>query len=259
MTKVPYITKLASIALMTTVFAPTLVHAADLANSEPEIEAPLSANPYYLSIFAGAVFPTDDVGYTNGITVVDVDLDTGYTIGAAIGKRFTEYSNNGYTPRLELAFRYASTDVDAINFSGNGPAQEVVIGNSQVSYATFGVNGYIDADDAFGDGITPYIGAGLGVALVDQNIVYNGAGLNLNDDDTVFTWNVTAGVNFELNEQVSLFTDVGFHQLVDTSSLRRIGGAAVGGGAGPGGGIFEDDNNSIVARVGLSVSFDAFN
>lgn len=259
MTKAFNIAKYTSIALAATLYSPTLVNAADLANGEPEIEAPLSANPYYLSIFAGAVFPTDDVDYTNGQTVVNVDLDTGYTIGAALGKRFTEHSRDGFTPRLELAFRYAENDVGALNFSGNGPAQEVVIGDSQVSYTTFGVNGFIDADDAFGDGITPYLGGGVGVALVNQNIVYNAAGLNLNDDDTVFTWNVTAGVNFELNEQVSLFTDVGFHQLVDTSSLRRVAGAPAGGGSGPNGGIFEDDNNSIVARVGLSVSFDAFN
>lgn len=253
------ITKFSALVFATTVALPAMSVAADLAVNEPEIEVPLSANPYYLSIFAGAVFPTENVEYTNGITVVDTELETGFTIGGAIGRRFTEHSADGFTPRLELAFRYAETGVDALNFSGNGPAQEQVIGDSQISSTSFTVNGYIDADDAFGDGITPYLGGGIGVALVNQNIVYNAAGLNLNDDDTVFTWNVTAGVNFELNENVSLFTDVGFHQLVDTSSLRRVGGAPVGGGTGPGGGIFEDDNNSIVARVGLSVSLDAFN
>lgn len=253
------IAKLASIVFVASLTAISVSVAADLANGEPETEAPVSANPYYFSIFAGGVFPTDDVNYTNGITVVNTELETGYTVGAAIGRRLIEHSKDGFTPRLELAFRYADNDVDALNFSGNDPASEVVIGDSQVSYAAFTANAFIDADDAFGAGITPYLGVGIGVALVNQNIVYNAAGLNLNDDDTVFIWNVTAGVNFELNENVSLFTDVGYHQLVDTSSLRRIGGAPVGGGTGPGGGIFEDDNNSIVGRVGLSVSFDAFN
>lgn len=258
MSKILGISKFTALALTATVAMPSLVYAADLTGNEPALEAPVSANPYYLSIFAGGVFPTDDVEYTNGITVVDTELDTGYTIGAAFGKRFLQHSQNGFTPRLEFAFRYADTDVDEINFSGNGPGAEVVIGDSDVTYTTFTVNGYIDADDAWGAGVTPYIGGGLGVALVNQDIVYNGAGLNLNDDDSVFTWNVTAGVNFAITENVSMFTDVGYHQLVDTSSLRRIGGAAVGGGAGPGGGIFEDDNNSVVARIGLSVSFDSF-
>jgi len=258
MPKIHDTVKFVVLTLVTGVAMPSLAVAADLTGGEPELEAPVSANPYYLSIFTGAVFPTDDVEYTNGITVVDTDLETGYTIGAAFGKRFFEHSQNGFTPRLELAFRYADTDVDELNFSGNGPGAEVVIGDSDITYTTFTANAYIDADDAWGAGITPYIGGGLGVALVNQDIVYNAAGLNLNDDDTVFTWNVTAGVNFEINDQLSWFTDIGYHQLVDTSSLRRIGGAPVGGGSGPGGGIFEDDNNSIVARVGLSVSFDSF-
>jgi len=256
MSKVFDITKftvtLATVALV----APLSSYAADLVDNTPEIEAPLSANPYYLSIFAGAVFPTSDVDYTNGLTTVETDLDTGYTIGAAIGKRFLEHSNNGFTPRLELAFRYAENEVDSLNFSGNGPGAEVVGVGSQVSYTTFTANGFIDADDAWGSGITPYIGGGLGLGLVNHDIIYNGAGLNLNDNnDAVFTWNVTAGANFELNDRVSLFTDVGYHQLVDTSSVRRIGSNAVGG---PGGGVFEDDNDSIVARIGLSVSFDSF-
>lgn len=259
MSKTLNIAKLAAFALAASLTAPTTSVAADLVNNDPIIETPVSSNPYYLSIFAGAVFPTEDVEYTNGITAVNTELDTGFTVGAAIGRRLTEHSRDGFTPRLELAFRYAETDVDELNFSGNGAGAEVVIGDSNVSYTTFTANAFIDADDAFGDGITPYIGGGVGVALVNQDIVYNAAGLNLSDDDTVFTWNVTAGVSFELNENVSLFTDVGYHQLVDTSSLRRIGGVPVGGGAGPGGGIFEDDNNSIVGRVGLTVSFDAFN
>ncbi len=245
----------ASLALSLAI--PSISYAADLADNDPELVAPVSANPYYLSIFAGGVFPTDDVEYTNGLTVVDTELETGYTIGAAFGKRLLEHSRDGFTPRLELAFRYAENEVDALNFSGNGPGAEVVGVGSQVSYTTFTANAYIDADDAWGDGVTPYIGGGLGLGLVNHDIIYNAAGLNLNDsNDAVFTWNVTAGVNFELNEKVSLFTDVGYHQLVDTSSVRRIGSTAIP--AGGGAGVFEDDNNSIVARIGLSVSFDSF-
>ncbi len=228
-------------------------HAADAV--VPEEVLPVSANEHYISIFAGGVFHTDNVEYTNGITVVDTDFDAGYTIGAAIGKRLPEHSFNDFTPRLELAFSYSENEVDTINFSGNGPGQEVVTAGSQASAVTFLVNGFLDADDAFGEGITPYFGGGIGLGLVNHNLNYNG-GLNLNDNnDAVFAWNVTAGVSFEINENVDFFTDVGFHQLVDTSSVRRNGAVAL---AGAGGGEFEDDINSIVARVGLSVSFDGF-
>lgn len=231
--------------------------AADITNPDDPVQIHEGKGDWYVSLFAGGKFLTDDVDYSNGLTIVGTDFDSGYTLGGALGYRWTEHQFGGFIPRTEFEFNFSENDVDTINFSGNGPGNEVVAPGSNVSSVGLLANLFLDAPDALGDGITPYFGGGIGLNIIDHSLIYNGPGLNLNDNnDTVFAWHVTAGVDIEINEQVSFFTDVGFHQAVDAGSIRRIGSNPVP--AGPGGGFFEDDINSIVVRGGLKISFDGF-
>lgn len=222
------------------------------ADGHEDFRAP---SPWYASVFAGGNFITDDPSFTNGITQVDVDYDGGFVVGGAIGYRWVGALGSGLTPRTEVEVSYQENDVSAINFSGNGPGQEVVNGDSDTTAFNVLFNLYLDADNALGNGITPYFGGGIGFSVVDHSIFYNGANLNLDDTETDFRWHLTAGVNVAVSESVSIFGDIGYHQIVDTGSLRRIGAAPVGGGAGPGGGIFEDDIGSVLVKVGARVGF----
>lgn len=215
-------------------------------------EAPDSrANPWYVSIFGGGNFITGDVDYSNGITTVQTDFDGGFTLGGAIGRKW-DNGGGGLVARTELEFNYSENSVDTIDFSGNGVGQEMVAAGSQASAVGILANLFFDAEHLLGDRVTPYFGGGVGVNIINHNLLYNG-GLNLNDDDdVVFAWHVTGGLKFAINETASFFTDVGFHQAVDTSSIRRNGAATL---VGAGGGRFEDDINSVVVKAGVTVGF----
>ncbi|MEM7212075.1 MAG: hypothetical protein AAF479_09290, partial [Pseudomonadota bacterium] len=142
--------------------------------------------------------------------------------------------------------------VGTVDFSGNGAGNEVLASGSNVSAFSAFANVFIDADTLIGNGITPYIGGGVGIARTNFDIVYGGAGLNLNDTDTSFAWHVTGGVKYALNQRTSVFTDVGYRQIVNASSIRRRGATALSGAAG---GSFEDSIDNIAVRVGISVNF----
>ena len=244
----------AKVPILSSVFVAllTLSIPAAVASSYSE---PGQKSRWYASIFAGGNFVTDDPNFSNGINQVEVDYDSGYTIGAAIGYRWVGALGTGLTPRTEIEVSYQQNDVSSINFTGNGPGQEVVNGDSDTDAFNVMFNLYFDADNALGNGITPYFGGGIGFSVVDHSIFYNAANLNLDDEETDFRWHVTAGLSVAVSNKMSVFGDIGYHQIVDTGSLRRIGANPVGGGGGPGGGVFDDDIGSILVKAGIRVGF----
>ena len=66
------------------------------------------------------------------------------------------------------------------------------------------VNGYYDFDT--GGPYKPFVSAGLGYAKFDINdFNFVGSGLpSVNDDDTVFAYQLGGGVGYALNERVSI-------------------------------------------------------
>ncbi len=215
-------------------------------------QAAAEEKDWYASLFAGAVVPTGDVDYTNGTTTVDTGFSTGFTFGGALGYKWNDIDLAGFTPRTEIEVNYSENNVSSLNFSGNGPGFENVFEGSQASSVSILGNIFIDGPELLDTGIVPYVGGGVGLAITNHNVFYN-AGLNLNDDgDTSFTWHVTGGVKYPLTDSVSLFTDVGFRQIVNASSERRFDALPIAGG---GGGLFEDDINSVYVRSGLTIGF----
>lgn len=242
-------------ALLAGMGAVATVQAADLGGSIKDDYAPeQTALPkhWYISIQGGGNFITDDVEYSNGQRTVDTDFDSGFNIGAAFGYRWHNVKLGGLVPRTEVEVSYSENEVGSLDFSGNGPGNEPLAADSQISSVNVLFNLFFDAKNALGRGITPYFGGGIGFSVINHDIVYGGAALNLSDDDTAFAWHVTAGVDFAISDSVSLFTDVGYHQVVDAGSERRAGLLSI---VGPNGGRFEDDIDSVVVKGGLRVNF----
>lgn len=236
-------------------FGATPSMSADLGEGDPEIESEpesVRSKAWYVSVFGGGNFITDNVGFTNGITTDDTDFDSGFTLGGAVGYRWHNARLGWLVPRTEFEVNYSENDVDTLDFSGNGIGNEVVNSDSNVSSVSFLANLFFDAPNAFGNGITPYFGGGIGVSVVNHDIIYNAVGANLSDTDSAFTWHLTAGASIDINDSASVFADIGYHQIVDAGSIRRIG---VNPAGGAGGGRFEDDIDSVVAKVGVRVNF----
>lgn len=233
--------------------AATPLTSAQAADLDPVAEvAQTNRFDFYASLYGGVNIDVGNTDFTNGLTTVETDFDTGFQFGGALGYKWNNYNLGGLTPRTEIEVNYFDRNVGALNFSGNGPAPEVVIDDSQVSGVGVLGNVYLDWTNAFDSGLTPYVGGGIGVSFVNNNIIYNGAALNLNDQDTAFTWQVGAGVSHEITENASVFVDARYQQILNVDSLRRVGGVAAGGA---GGGIFEDDVDSVLVRTGISIGF----
>ena len=206
---------------------------------------------WYLSVNVGASISANTPVFTNNITTIETEFNTGTRFGGAIGFRWNPEKSNGMSPRTELEINYSKNSADRLNFSGNGPGDETLAGDSQVSSIGILVSQYVDFRTQ-GRKMTPYLGAGLGFSRVDFDLLYNAPGLNLSDKDTAFAWHITGGASFALTNNASTFFDVGYHQTKNAGSLRRIGGRLL---TGAGGGRFEDSLSTVVLRTGITVGF----
>ena len=142
------------------------------------------------------------------------DFDPGITATAAIGySRFTPRAVADPRIELELSYRYNATDsLGAQSLDGDAH--------------TFGamVNGFLDIRTNLP--VVPFIGAGYGYAHVRYDDDGAGVAPPIDDDDTVFAYQLMTGLTYELGGDRS----IGFeYRYFDAESLRftNSGGANV--------------------------------
>ncbi|NQW02387.1 MAG: OmpA family protein [Rhodospirillales bacterium] len=128
------------------------------------------------------------------------DSDLGYGLSAAVGNAF----GNGW--RAEGEINYRKTAVDSLgNASGAG----------DISGAGLMINGYYDFNR---DSVwTPYVGAGIGRALISYNGVSPVGSSRIDDDDWVFAYQAIGGVSYKLQDQASIFSEYRYFGTADTS------------------------------------------
>jgi len=152
-----------------------------------------SAEGLYLSgNIGGAILSDSDVTNTkpagnNG----SLSYNSGVALGVAVGYDY------GNSMRAELEIEYQKNDTDKFNPSGSG----AINANGDISSTAFLANGYYDfhSESAF----TPFVTGGLGFASLSANDV-NVAGFKVNDDQTVFAYQVGLGVAYAVNEKVAV-------------------------------------------------------
>lgn len=138
----------------------------------------------YISVSTGITMLADSY-LTLPEGTANVDFETGYNIGAALGYDFGP-------ARLETKITFRDNEANRISSQGEKTASD---GN--FSSLSFMVNGYLDFRNR--SIVTPFITAGLGYA----NVEYENF-----DDHTGFTYLVGGGGAIALNERVSL--DLGY-------------------------------------------------
>jgi len=151
--------------------------------TSPAYSAETTVGPY-VSANLGLAMPTDADAKESSGPVQNISYDTGWTLGAALGYNF------GNT-RLEGEVAYQKADEDKATFLG------VTLDSTWgISTLSFLVNGYYDFTNS--SAFTPYLSAGLGFAKVK----WAGDGDSVND--TVFAYQVGAGVGYALSKNVTL-------------------------------------------------------
>lgn len=146
----------------------------------------IAADGPYVSGSVGATW-IDDIEDDG----VEVEFDTGYNLGIALGYTMSQF-------RLEGELGYAQADADELSVDGVGS----VSADGDVSATRFMANGYWDigTETAF----TPYLGLGIGAAIVSVNDLEVMNIKVLDDDDTVFAYQFMAGIGYSVSKAVVL-------------------------------------------------------
>jgi opacity protein-like surface antigen len=155
-----------------------------------------SAEGPYVSGNLGIAMASDSDLSETGATGT-MEFDQGFAFGVAAGYGFGSTRVEG-----EIAYQKNDYDKLSINVPGVGSWSTDVDGDA--TSTAFLVNGYYDFKN--NSSITPFIGAGLGFAKVDVGAIsVPGFGtVTTSADDTVFAYQIGAGVGFAVNEKVSL-------------------------------------------------------
>jgi opacity protein-like surface antigen len=144
----------------------------------------------YISAQVGGTYLTDSQisDYYGGASL---DYVPGFTAGLAGGVKYGMF-------RVEGEFGYQTNEIDSINSydtEEDGPyAGE---GKGDVSAWSFLANFY--ADFATGTPVTPFVTAGMGMAIVQLNDFFGG-----DYNDKVFAYQVGAGLSYAINPKMNI-------------------------------------------------------
>lgn len=176
---------------------------------------PVVAEGLYVELSPGSSFPQESGISGEGFSG-KAELDPGLVVGGAIG-----YSWRPASPRWELSLSYRENKIDKL--TGYGGALEVTGDVSTFAVLTGPIH-----DFHLGGPITPYIGAGIGIAIIDIDRSSSVEVLVVNDDATVFAWNVLLGASYALNDKIDL--SFGYRYLGTTKPEFKT--TVPGGGSG---------------------------
>ena len=185
-----------------------------------------SSGPY-VSGALGVTQPSDwDI--TGGTVNTKQESDPGFAGAIALG---TTFSDNW---RAEGELSYSNANVDS--FSGTN-------GSGETSMFGLMFNGLYDFKT--NSRWTPYIGAGIGAAVIKASDLSPVGGSRISKSDQVFAYQGIAGVNYKIDDQLGLFTEYRYVGTADRD-LRTDSGIAV-----------ESDSGEHRIMVGLRWSFGA--
>ncbi len=170
-----------------------------------------SSGDWYVSVFAGgsSLQEVDTRYVAFGYTV---EFDNGYVVGASVGRNINE------SWRIEGELSHAQYDANAFAFLGgaNAPASEGL----EATYLL--ANVWYDIPTS--SKISPYVGGGIGIARLKGDVLFsNGFGF-LPSDDTAFTYQLGAGINFPVSSRMTIDAGYRFKVTSKTQFTDRGGG-----------------------------------
>ncbi len=220
---------------------------------------------FYVSLSGGVEFFTDSefIGVQNpdaGVpgtsgspAVVDVDFDTGYNIRGAVGYEFSRGFISFLKPSVELEVGYAQADVSSGVFNGGNQSfgGDIDVVTIQANY---------NSDIIFTDNqkIIPYFGGGLGIGIVDSNIVYfpnNGVATDptfgVFGSSTQFSTNNRIGLKARVSKNFDIFAEGRYTRISSGDFERRF----IAGGADGFNADVSSDTDTFSLGLGLRKRF----
>ena len=146
--------------------------------------------------FGLGITATDDTSFQVAPGTIDTEFEDDWNYSVAYG-----WKREGYRYEAELVL--GEDDVSSHTLNGGAPLEGPTGG---INMAGLLFNGYYDFSTA--SAFTPYVGAGLGVAMVEAE-GFGVAGIPdvLDDDDTVIAYQLMAGIGYDLSERTNIFAE----------------------------------------------------
>ena len=138
---------------------------------------------------------SSDITLADTFTIEDNVMGGSVAIGTSV-----KTSNGNVRAELEYNKNQNAEKSFAMNFAGVVDFQ----GNLEVETQSVMLNGYYDIDT--GSKLTPYVGAGIGLAKTEATLT--GLGYSQSVDDNTFAWQVGAGVGYNVTEKITV--DAGY-------------------------------------------------
>ena len=163
--------------------------------------APAIADGPYVGVQAGATFLKDSE-FSDFSGRLDAEYDPGYTVGGVVGYKMSLFRIEG-----ELSYRQNDWD-DITDLSVGAVSIPSVSGlgldvDAEQTALSFMANAFVDFENP--TPFTPFVMAGIGAAYIDlDDFSVAGVSLAINEDDTVFAYQVGAGVAMGFTEALAL-------------------------------------------------------
>ncbi len=153
----------------------------------------------YVSAQGGATFLLNADHDGAGAADFETEHDTGWNAGGSLGVDFGEF-------RTEFELNYRENDVDKLKAPGLTDSSP----GGSISVFSFLLNAFYDFENR--TGFTPYIGAGVGGAVVSLDKVtdFTGTVANVNAEQTVFAFKGIVGGSLALTPRIDLTVDYSF-------------------------------------------------
>ena len=149
----------------------------------------------YLTFGLG-ITATEDTSFEVAGGTIDTEFDDDWNYSAAYG-----WKRDGYRYEVELVG--GEDEVKSHTLNGGAPLAGPTGGMNMLAVM---FNGYYDFSTA--SAFTPYVGGGLGIAMIEAE----GFGVAaipdvLDDDDTVLAYQAMAGIGYDINEKTNIFAE----------------------------------------------------
>jgi opacity protein-like surface antigen len=166
---------------------------------------PAQADTLYFAVQAGV--STQPSSSNEGTPASNFELNTsqGYNAALAVGAKFGNL-------RTEIEGVYRQNDNDKFNQGGT-------VAGADGDLSTFNVflNGYYEID--FFGVVTPYAGVGVGYGTVSLDLRNVNGTLVVDDDDTVYSYQLMAGAAINVTESLSLTAEYRYFDTITDAEL----------------------------------------
>ena len=143
-------------------------------------------------------------------------FENGWVAGIAKGRYLNRFI------RTELEYAYREADGDHFNFDGMAGTWD-----GELAVHTLMFNVLFEANFGRMHYISPYVGAGIGLAYFDADLLVNSF-TEVEIEDPQLAWQAIAGVNFSVSESFDIFAEYRFMQTEELDLENAATGAIVG-------------------------------